>query len=195
MHFSSSESVSAMENIVIPHYILGGKRSREQLLHVLHAVATTSDEFRQCLDTSRLCRPIYDFLRLSKEVEELCAIPPEDLDMRQDDIEGMIDTAANLKITLSKYLDYCEEQAPLVKVPFEVTLTPRSVYLTEVCNMLTHLRLQLLSLKNGTIVESKECSSELVFALNADGLFGTGEAFSDAGSILRGMCGYNTAVV
>eukprot|EP00804_Cyclotella_cryptica_P021982 CCRYP_000914-RH/>CCRYP_000914-RH protein AED:0.49 eAED:1.00 QI:0/0/0/1/0/0/2/0/65 len=65
-----------------------------------------------------------------------------------------------------------------------MTLTPRSIYLTE-----------LISLKSGTPVENKVFSSELVFALNADGLFGTGEALTDADSILRGMCGYNTAMV
>ncbi|KAL7521194.1 hypothetical protein ACHAWX_005888 [Stephanocyclus meneghinianus] len=195
MHFSSSESLSAMENIVIPHYILGGKKSREQLMHVLHAVATTSDEFRECFDTSRLCRPIYEFLRLSEEVEKLCAIPAEELEMRHDDIEDMLDTAAKLKSTLSEYLDYCVEQAPLVKVPFGVILSPRSVYLTEVRNMLSHLELQLLSVKNGTFVEKKDCSPGLEFALSADGLFGTGESLSDSRSFLRGMCGYNAAVV
>eukprot|EP00804_Cyclotella_cryptica_P021975 CCRYP_000914-RB/>CCRYP_000914-RB protein AED:0.16 eAED:0.16 QI:283/0.93/0.94/1/0.87/0.82/17/2644/1620 len=112
MHFSSSESLSAMENIVIPHYILGGKKSRDQLTHILHAVITTSDDFRDCFDASRLCRSIYEFLRLSDDVEELCAIPFEDLEMRHDEIEGMIDTATYLKSTLSDHLDSYEEQPP-----------------------------------------------------------------------------------
>jgi len=186
LDFSIDEAVSAIENIIIPHYILGGKKSRDQLMQILQTVASGPDEIRDCWEGTRICKPIYEFLCLSNGMEDLS-------DLSTNDIEILIDGAATLYKTLSQYRNVCKEEAPLAKVPFNVTLIPRHVYLAEVCRMLSDIRLRLLSLKSGNSVEIKKCSSELVFALNAEGLFGTREAPTDSGYILRGMCGFTTA--
>ena len=186
VHFSVSEALSAIESMIIPHYILGGKQSRDQLMHILNTAATFSDEYRDQWDASRLCGLIYEYLDLSQEFEDISTFTPEDNKEYHVHISGMFEHAATLQHSLSEYRDSCKEQAPLAKIPSEFTRIPQQVFLSEVGKMLCHLQMQLLTLNNGTMVKVDECSSEVVFALSADGLFGT-----DEGSILRGMCGFN----
>lgn len=192
MNFSVPETLLAIESIVIPCYILGGEGSREQLMDILHSIASASNNFRDSWEATRLCKPIYDFLCISKDLEEMAALPFEDLEMHHDEIDQLIGAAAILQKSLSEYREICDEKPPLMKIPIDVSLTPRYVFLGEVIQKLSNIQLQLLSLKNGTPFEASDSSSGLAFALNAGGLFGTGEAPADAVAILRGICGYST---
>lgn len=193
MNFSVKQTLSAIESIIIPCYILGGEGSSDQLMNILHSIvssASESDNFHDSWEATRLCKPIYDFLCISKDLEEMAALPSEDIEMHHDEIDNLIGAAAALQDSLSEYREICSEQPPLVKVPLNVSLAPCSVYLAEVIQKLANIQLQLLSLKNGTPFEVGESSSGLAFALNAGGLFETGEAPVD-GSILRGVCGFS----
>jgi hypothetical protein len=183
IQFTNPESVSTIEDIVIPCFILGGKKCRDQLMKILHSFAASCDDR---WGGSSLCRHIYDFLCLSNDVEEISSIS-------SDVIENMVDGAATLHKTLSEFLIACNEQSPLCKIRAGVTLAPRYVYLTEVLRMLSNIHLQLLSYKSGTMVETKDCPSRVVFALDSDGLFGNGEStFDSEGSAIRGLCGFTS---
>ena len=186
MQFSVTEALSAIESIIIPHYILGGNDSRDKLMQILHSVAMGFDETGNGLDQNHLCKMIYEFLCTSEQVKQLCSLQVEDVD--PDEIQRMIDDAICLQGSLAVYCVAYEDESPFVKIPFEVTLTPRHIYITEVKKMLTDLRLQLLSLKNGIPVKTN--TSRLAFKLNSEGLFGTEEAPTAGGTILRGICGY-----
>ena len=188
MQFSINETLSAIENIIIPHYILGSNKSHDKLMHILRSVAMGFDESGNGLDQNHFCKAIYEFLCISKQVEQLCSLSIEDIDPNK--IEQLMRDAVSLQSSLAGYSDACSEQSPLVKIPFEVALTPRYIYITEVNKMLTDLRLQLLSLKSGIPVETN--ISGLAFALNSGGLFGAEEAPAAGGSILRGICGYTS---
>lgn len=193
MHFSTADALSAIENLIIPHYILGGDGSSDELRGILESFAEVSDRIHDLWERTVLCKPVYESLRLTEEVEALCSLSPQELKSQTDCIESLIVDAAALQNSLSEYREICKEQAPLVKVPFNYTLTPRYVYLAEICTKLSNLQLQLLSLKNGTPFETNEKSSGLAFALNAGGLFGSGEVPADSGSILRGICGFSSS--
>ena len=188
VHFDTLEAFKAVENIIIPHYILEGKDSRDQLMHILQSIGAGSHDLCADLVGASLCEPIYDFLLLSKKVQELSLLSSEELEIRRYEIEQMINWASTLQQLLSEHRDdTSKEQTLLVKIPFELKLTPRYVYLAEVCRMLTDLRIQLLAFMDGTPHKSNGCPSELVFASNTDGLFGN----ADSGcSILRGMSGF-----
>jgi len=191
VHFDTLQAFKAVENIIIPHYILEGNDSRDQLMHILQSMGAGSHDLSADLIGASLCEQIYDFLLLSKKVQKLSLLSSEDLEIRRDEIQQMINQASTLQQFLFERHDTVREETPLVKIPFEVKLTPRHVYLVEVYRMLTNFRIQLLASEDGTPHKSKGCSSELVFALNADGLFGNGDGNGDSGcSILRGMSGF-----
>lgn len=158
---------------------------------ILHSFACVSDQFPDLWEATVLCKPVYEYLVIAKEVNALSNLSRQELDIRSDRIDDLINAAANLLSILSEYSEICHEHAPLAKVPIEMTLAPRHIYIAEICAELSIIQLQLLSLKNGTLFETKN-SSGLAFALNAGGLFGSGELPADAGPILRGICGFSS---
>lgn len=195
MRFSTTDSMAALEKLVIPHMILEGKESMKQLWQLLESLRSklSNDSIESWNGT--MCGVYHQFLSLWAQVEKLSNMPLEEVESSNVDIDNLLGVSADLENMISKATDSALNKSPLpsAKIPYGFTRTPQAVVLTEVGLMLSVLRMQLLAIKNGQPAHelhldtpmSLKCSSQLAFALMPGGLY-------DSESILRGFCGFKT---
>jgi len=189
MRFSPTESMSAMEDIIIPH-LLDDKDSMKKLWPFLELLRSKiSDNSIECWNKPYGCGVIHKFLQLHAQVEKLSNMPFNHVEMCN--VDDLFDAATELEATLSKVEDRAlnKSSLPFIKLPYGFTRTPRNVVIEELVSKLSSLRMRLLAIKNGQPVSDLDHNSRIAFALPPDGLYDSSTPMG-AESILRGFCGF-----
>ncbi|KAL7542612.1 hypothetical protein ACHAXR_011934 [Thalassiosira sp. AJA248-18] len=197
LRFSATDSMSAMEDLVIPNMLLEGKESMKKLWQLLESLKSKiSDDFIDCWNKPHGCGMIHKFLELHSQVEKLSGMPSDEAKTTVD-IQHLLDVASDLETETSKARGSAHNKSslPFAKIPYGFTRTPWDVVLAEVREMLSLLRLQLLAIQNGQsthyLDRETHTSSKLAFALAPDGLFDSSTPMGSEGfSAMRGLCGF-----
>ena len=198
MRFSVTDSMTALERIVIPHMILEGKESRKQLWQILDSLRSMiTDDTAGCWNKPNGCGMFHQFLELWIQVEKLSNMHLDRVQMSDVEIDHLLDTAANMETVISMGVANAPKKSslPPTMVRYGFTRTPSGVILVEMNRILSNLRMQLLAINDGLHglpansldVDSQmslKCSSQLSFSISPDGLYGE--------SVVRGMCGFKT---
>jgi len=202
LRFSAVDSMTAMEDLVIPHMLLEGKESMQKLWHLLEAIRVKlSDDSIDSWNKPYGCGMIHQFLELHAQVGTLVTMAEDQVEQANIDIDHLLDVAADLEMVVSKAEDSSSTKAPMTfaKIPYGFTRAPHNVVLAEVGAMLSFIRMQLLAIKDGQPADdldndshlSIKGSSHLALAAASDGLFGSSTPMGSE-SILRGFCEVQT---
>lgn len=194
MRVSVRDSMTVLERFVIPHMLLEGNESRNQLFQILDSLRSKiTDDNAVSWNKPNGCGMFYQFLELWMNVENTSSMSLDQVRTSVGNIDNLLDNAANLDSMISMGADNAHSISYLAPtlVRYDFTRTPLPVLLSEMEIILSTLQKQLLAIDSGQPVKCldldlrtliERSSQQLSFALSPDGLY--------ASSTIRSLCGY-----
>jgi len=181
LSFSAESASAASEKLLVPHFLLEGSKQRRNLRSLLEHLGKFSDEGSKpdgCDTTLR-------FLELVDRVEAISNMSQTDI----AEIEDLIMESSELSFL---FKEVGQGSKTMLKVPYEVTTVPQSIYVVEAVATLSVLAMQLNAIKTGSsTIDYKDDSGwdfkHTTSLLSTDGLFGSSSMPVGSEAFIRGM--------